>query len=515
MSIGRVAMTSPALEAHPAPSLRPGETILELRGLEKRYPGTHALKPVDLAFRSGEIHAIVGENGAGKSTLIKLLTGVMPRTSGEVIWEGKAVGLATPHEAMDLGINAVHQEVVLCRHLTVAANIFLGEENASFGLLRDRAMVRQAQKIIDDLGFDLPAHVMLGDLTIGQQQLIAAARATTRGTKFLIFDEPTAYLTRKEVAQLFALIRRLEAQGVTIIYISHRMEEVFELASRVSVLRDGTLVGTRDIAETDDAELVRMMINRSIEQIYHKDRFTPGATLVETKSLSGKGFEDVSITVRAGEIVGLYGLIGAGRSEFVMSLYGRQKKSAGSVLWEGKPVEIDSEHDAIRLGMALAPESRRDQGLCLNLSVSANLNLPIYKRISKNLLISNSQERVHADRQIDGLRIKTPGRHALASSLSGGNQQKIVIGKWLNHGARLFIFDEPTVGVDVGTKAEIYRLFSALLAEGAGIILISSYLPEVYELADTLHVFRRGRLVASHDYRAADHEQVLTEAIGV
>ena len=508
-------MTSPALEAHPAPSLPPGETIMELRGLEKRYPGTHALKPVDLAFKSGEIHAIVGENGAGKSTLIKLLTGVMPRTSGEVIWEGEPVGLATPHEAMDLGINAVHQEVVLCRHLTVAANIFLGEENARFGLLRDRAMVREAQKIIDDLGFDLPAHVKLGDLTIGQQQLIAAARATTRGTKFLIFDEPTAYLTRREAAQLFALIRRLEAQGVTIVYISHRMEEVFELASRVSVLRDGTLVGTRNIAETNDAELVRMMINRSIEQIYHKDQFTFGPAIVETRNLSGKGFEDVSVTVRSGEIVGLYGLIGAGRSEFVMSLYGREKKTAGSVLWDGKPVEINSEHDAMKLGMALAPESRRDQGLCLNLPVGFNLNLPIYKRISNNMLISGAQEAGQADRQIAGLRIKTPSRNALASSLSGGNQQKIVIGKWLNHGARLFIFDEPTVGVDVGTKAEIYRLFSTLLAEGAGIILISSYLPEVYELSDTLHVFRRGRLIASHGYRAADHEQVLTEAIGV
>ncbi len=508
-------MTSPVLEAHPAPSLPPGETILELRGLEKRYPGTHALKPVDFAFKSGEIHAIIGENGAGKSTLINLLTGVMPRTSGEVFWEGELVGLATPHEAMKLGINAVHQEVVLCRHLSVAANIFLGEETVSFGILQGRAMVREAQKIIDDLGFDLPAHVMLGDLTIGQQQLIAAARATTRGTKFLIFDEPTAYLTRKEAAQLFALIRRLEAQGVTIVYISHRMEEVFEIASRVSVLRDGTLVGTRYIAETNDAELVRMMINRSIEQIYHKDQFTFGPAIVETKNLSGKGFEDVSMTVRSGEIVGLYGLIGAGRSEFVMSLYGREKKTAGSVLWDGKPVEIHSEHDAMKLGMALAPESRRDQGLCLNLPVGLNLNLPIYKRISNNMLISGAQEAAQADRQINGLRIKTPGRHALASSLSGGNQQKIVIGKWLNHGAKLFIFDEPTVGVDVGTKAEIYRLFSTLLAEGAGIILISSYLPEVYELSDTLHVFRRGRLIASHGYRAADHEQVLTEAIGV
>ncbi|SFT64465.1 sugar ABC transporter ATP-binding protein [Mesorhizobium sp. YR577] len=501
---------------HPAPDAAvPGQPILELKGLEKKYVGTHALKPVDLAFKAGEIHAIVGENGAGKSTLIKLLTGVIPRTSGEVLWDGKPVALATPNEAIALGINAVHQEVVLCRHLTVAANMFLGEEDTRFGMLQGRTMVQRAQKIIDDLGFNLPAHVMLGDLTIGQQQLIAAARATIRGTRFLIFDEPTAYLTRKETEQLFALIRRLEAEGVTIVYISHRMEEVFELASRVSVLRDGTLVGTRNISETDDAELVRMMINRSIEQIYHKDKFDPGETIVEAKNLSGKGFENVSLSVRAGEIVGLYGLIGAGRSEFVLTLYGREKKSAGEIFWNGKPANIRNEHDAMKLGMALAPESRRDQGLCLNLSVGTNLNLPIYKRISSKLLISGAQEKSHAERQIGGLRIKTAGRHALASSLSGGNQQKIVIGKWLNHGAKLFIFDEPTVGVDVGTKAEIYRLFSTLLSKGAGIILISSYLPEVYELADTLHVFRRGRLVASHAHGQASHEEVLTEAIGV
>ena len=507
-------MTTPTLAAHPAPDLEPGQTILEMRGLEKKYPGTHALKPIDLAFEAGEIHAIVGENGAGKSTLIKLLTGVIPRTSGEVIWEGKPVALATPHEAMSLGINAVHQEVVLCRHLTVAANMFLGEENVRHGLLQQRAMLRDAQKIIDDLGFDLPAHVMLGGLTIGQQQLIAAARATVRGTKFLIFDEPTAYLTRREADQLFTLIRRLKAEGVTIVYISHRMEEVFELADRVSVLRDGAYEGTRKTSETDEAELVRLMINRTIEQIYHKEHFEPGKVIVETRNLSGKGFEDVSMSVREGEIVGLYGLIGAGRSEFVTTLYGRHARTAGTVLWNGKEVTIRSEHDAMRLGIALAPESRRDQGLCLNLPVGLNLNLPIYKRISKTLLISGAQEKAQAERQIGGLRIKTPTRNALASSLSGGNQQKIVIGKWLNHGAKLFIFDEPTVGVDVGTKAEIYRLFSTLLSEGAGIILISSYLPEVYELSDTLHVFRRGRLAASYGFHGGSHEDVLTQAIG-
>jgi ribose transport system ATP-binding protein len=493
----------------------PGGAILELRKLDKRFTGTHALKAVDLAFMPGEIHAIVGENGAGKSTLIKLLTGVHVRSGGDILWQGEPVHIATPHDAIALGINAVHQEVVLCRHLTVAANLFLGNEEVKGGLLQHRAMERDAQKILDDIGFSLPAGALLSSLTIGQQQLVATARAATRGTKFLIFDEPTAYLTRQETAQLFALIRRLKARGVTIVYISHRLEEIFDLADRVSILRDGELVSTARIEDTTEELLIRGMINRSIEQIFHKETVPLGPVLLESRNLTGRGFTDVSMTVRQGEIVGLYGLIGAGRSEFVLSLFGREPASSGEILWQGRPVRIRSERNALDLGIVLAPESRRDQGLCLNLPVGFNVNLPILRRLTRGVLLSGRAETQHAEQQIGDLRIKTASRHALAASLSGGNQQKIVIGKWLNHGAKLFIFDEPTVGVDVGTKAEIYRLMGTLLKQGAGIILISSYLPEVYELADTLHVFRAGRLVASHGHKQASHEDVLTRAIGV
>ncbi|MGH6806352.1 MAG: ATP-binding cassette domain-containing protein, partial [Ensifer adhaerens] len=263
------------------------------------------------------------------------------------------------------------------------------------------------------------------------------------------------------------------------------------------------------------AELITLMINRTIAQIYHKEHFPAGETIVETRGLSGPGFEDVSLTVRAGEIVGLYGLIGAGRSEFALGLYGRHASTAGEVYWQGRKVKIANERTAMDLGIALAPESRRDQGLCLNLPIGLNINLPVFNRLTRGLTINRQKEIENADRQIRDLKIKTPSRRVLASAMSGGNQQKIVIGKWLSHGAKLFIFDEPTVGVDVGTKAEIYRLFARLLENGAGIILISSYLPEVYELSDRLHVFRRGRLVASHDYHAASHEEVLTQAIGV
>ena len=501
------------LDAHAAGATLAGP-LLVLRGLDKRFGATHALKAVDLAFEPGEVHAIVGENGAGKSTLIKLLTGVHMRSGGEVVWRGQPVGLSTPHEAIELGINAVHQEVVLCPHLSVAANLFLGDEKSRFGLLQGRAMVRDAQRILGEIGFSLPAGALLSSLTIGQQQLVATARAATRGTKFLIFDEPTAYLTRQETEQLFALIRRLKARGVTIVYISHRLEEVFELADRVSILRDGRLVSTSNVAETSEAALIAGMLNRSLDQVHYKEEVPFGAEILSTRGLSGKGFEDISVTVRAGEVVGLYGLIGAGRSEFVQTVFGRQSKSAGEIVWKGEPVLIRDEADAIRRGLALVPESRRDQGLCLNMGVDFNINLPIFDRLTKGFVINHRAEAAHADRQIQDLRIRTAKRGAPASSLSGGNQQKIVVGKWLNHGASLYIFDEPTVGVDVGTKVEIYRLFARLLKDGAGIILISSYLPEVYDLCDTLHVFRRGRLVASHAGHGHEHEQILTEAIG-
>jgi ribose transport system ATP-binding protein len=492
-----------------------GAPLVVLQKLDKRFGATHALKAIDLTFEEGEIHAIVGENGAGKSTLIKLLTGVYPRSSGEVFWRGAPVALATPHEAINLGINAVHQEVVLCPHLTVAANIFLGDEEMRGGLLDKKRMVRDAQTLLDDLGFSLPADVILSSLTIGQQQLIATARAERRGAKFLIFDEPTAYLTRQEVTALFKLIRRLKADGVTIVYISHRLEEVFELCDRVSVLRDGALVGTRRVNETNEADLIALMINRTIEQIYYKETIPIGATILETDKLSGQGFLDVSIKVREGEIVGLYGLIGAGRSEFVQSVFGRHPATSGRISWLGNDVSIRNERQAMNLGIALAPESRRDQGLCLNLGVGLNINLPIFKRLSMGPLINLGRESAAADKQIHDVQIKTSSRAAPVTSLSGGNQQKVVIGKWLNHGAKLFIFDEPTVGVDVGTKAEIYRLLASLLQRGAGIIMVSSYLPEVYELADTLHVFRAGGIAASHRHKDASQETVLTEAIGV
>ena len=487
--------------------------LLALEALDKRFLGTHALKEVTLNLMAGEVHAIVGENGAGKSTLIKILTGAYTRSGGRILFEGREVMLNRPGEALALGIEAVHQEMVLCPHLTVAANIFLGSEPASAGFLRERDMRAKAQEVLDDLGFDIPADVALSALTIGQQQLVAAARATMRRCRLIIFDEPTGYLTRSEASGLFALIRRLHAQGVAIVYISHRLEEVFDLADRVSVLRDGRLVSTRRIAETNHDSIIRDMVNRSVGDLHHKESVPLGEELLRTENLSGPGFDDVSMRVRRGEIVGFYGLVGAGRSEFVQAVFGRMRTTSGHMVLKGAPFRPRSVGAAIRRGIALVPESRRDQGLCMNQSVGFNINLAVFERLSRFGFVRRRLERTGADRQIETLRIRTAGREAAAQTLSGGNQQKIVVGKWLNRGADLLIVDEPTVGVDVGTKAELYRLFGKLLHDGVGIILISSYLPEVYDLADTLHVMRGGRLVASYGRGAASHEAVLADAL--
>ena len=489
--------------------------IMELRQVDKRFTGTYALKSVSLAFEEGEIHALVGENGAGKSTMIKILTGAYPRSGGEILWHGQKVALDSPHDAIGLGINAVHQEVVLCRHLDVAANMFLGCEDAGYGLLRKRAMRGRAQRVLDDLGFNIDAGAILGELTIGQQQLVATARAAMRGTRFLILDEPTGYLTRQETDQLFRLIRRLNGEGVTIVYISHRLEEIFELSHRVSVLRDGVLIATHATAKTDERALIRDMVARSIEEVHYKEQVECGELLLRVEGLSGPGFSDVSLDVHKGEVVGLYGLVGAGRSEFVQCLFGRTRRTAGRVAFKGRDVDIRREREAIDLGIALVPESRRDQGLCLALGVGFNLNAPIFERLGRAGLMDASAEREAAGRQIRDMRIVTASQKSLAATLSGGNQQKIVIGKWLSHGADLFIFDEPTVGVDVGTKVEIYKLIAGLLRTGVGIILISSYLPEVRDLSDRLCVFRAGRLVSTSSPRAVASEAILKEAIGV
>lgn len=499
----------------PPATVTPGaDVLLELRGVDKRFPGTHALKAVNLTLPRGETHGVVGENGAGKSTLIRILTGAHQKDAGTLLWQGQMVDPKSPLEAQALGINAVHQEVALAPALSVAENIFLGDEPTWAGLVRNRQLAARAQALLDDLGFDLSARRRLGDLTIGQQQLVATARASARGTKLLIFDEPTAYLTSSETQGLFRLVRRLQSEGVTVVYISHRLEEVFELCDRVTVLRDGAVISSRPLAETTRNSLIRDMVGRSFEQLYYKETITPGETLLEARELSGPGFSGVSLALRRGEVVGLFGLIGAGRSEFLAALFGRARVTTGAMTLKGRPYRPKSVGDAVEQGVALIPESRRLQGLCLPMPVGFNLNLPSYHRISPLGIVRGGLEADNADMQIRNLSIRTPTAARPVGKLSGGNQQKVVVGKWLLHGAEVYLFDEPTTGVDVSTKLEMYKLFAELLKGGAGIILVSSYLPEVLELSDTLHVFRQGRLVGTHSYGNASGEAILEQALG-
>ncbi|MFB2553719.1 sugar ABC transporter ATP-binding protein [Ensifer soli] len=498
-----------------SPSAARHQPLVRLEGIGKSFPGTVALEGITLEIFPGEVLAIVGENGAGKSTLIKILTGAHVPTTGDIHVEGHVVTLPTPAKAQALGLNAVHQEVVLCPHLTVAENIYLGIEKTGRGVLDKPWMQAQSQALLDELGFDIDASVELGSLSIGRQQLVAAARAKIRASRLIIFDEPTAYLTRQETERLFSLIRSLRDTGVAVLYISHRMEEIFELCDRACVLRDGRLISTRWITETNQEQLIRDMVNRDLGDVHYKEAIDRGDVLLEVRNLSGAGFEDMNLTVHRGEVVGLFGLIGAGRSEFVQTVFGRHAASTGTMTLQGREYAPKNVAHAIRRGMALIPESRKIQGLCLNQTVEFNLGLNAFRRLTRRWLVSNVLMRATADRMVALLDIHPPDPTIEVGNLSGGNQQKVVIGRWMNHGAEVFIFDEPTVGVDVKTKRQIYLLLAGLLKKGAGVILISSYLPEVYDLSDRLIVMYRGKTRRVFDRpREVAHDVVLAAALG-
>ncbi|MBZ9606024.1 sugar ABC transporter ATP-binding protein [Phyllobacterium chamaecytisi] len=498
----------------PASGGASGTPLVRLANIDKHFGGTYALRNVSLALKAGEIHAVVGENGAGKSTLIKIMVGAYARSAGELFWKGLPLRVSGPRDMLALGIYAVNQEMLLCPHLTVAENLFLGCEAGRYGLLRARDMERQAQAILDDLGFSIDSRNLLFDLSIGQRQLVAIARAAIYQSELVIFDEPTAYLSRSEADLLFTLIRRFRKEGRAIVYISHRMEEIFELADRVSVLRDGQLLSTRPIQETTPNALIAEMAARPIGDIHHKESVAIGETLLEIEGLSGPGFDNISMTVKGGEIVGLFGLVGSGRSEFVRSVFGRTSASAGTIRRGGKSVRIRRESDAIEAGMALIPESRRYEGLCLQLDVGSNISLANLPALSRFGVIDTVEEQRRARQWMSRLKVAANSEAMTVGRLSGGNQQKVVIAKWLEHGADIFIFDEPTVGVDVAAKAEIYKTIAQLLQKGAGVIIISSYLPEVYDLADSLHVFREGRQVAQFAHKQVGHDVILAKAIG-
>jgi ribose transport system ATP-binding protein len=491
-------MTNAATPAMPAGGTS-AETILELRKLRKTFPAVVALDNVDFDVRRGEVHALLGANGAGKSTLIKIVAGLYRADAGEIRIAGSPVELRDPHAAQALGVSVIYQDFALALNLTVAENLFLGRELMTrFGLVDWRRTHREARRLLDRLGIDIPTTMRVSKLSTGQRQLVEIAKALGIEAKLLVLDEPTASLSRGEAEKLFDLIRRLARSGVGIIYVSHRLEEIAPLATRVTVLRDGRSVGTYTVDQLDRAGVVALITGHEWRSPERPQRAAApsGEPLLELRSLSRAGeFEDISLRVCRGEILALTGLIGAGRTELLETIFGARRVGAGEIRISGRVVTFARPRDAISSGVALIPEDRRGQGLALIMPVAANMTLAALGRFISGLLLQPRHELQHVRRMIAELAIKTAGPLQAAALLSGGNQQKLVLAKWLSTSAELFLLDEPTQGVDVDTKDEIYRLMRDLAATGKAVLVASSDLEEVLEVGDRILAMRRGRIV--------------------
>jgi ABC-type sugar transport system ATPase subunit len=493
--------------------------LLEMRSIGKSFPGVRALRRVDFAVAAGEVHALVGENGAGKSTLMKILAGAYLADEGEIRLDGRPVRFAAPQEALAAGVVTIYQELNLIPALSVGENVFLGDEpHVGTSPVIDWAAVhRRSGELLAKVGVELDTRVAVNSLGVGRQQLVEVAKALHRTPRLIVMDEPTASLGLAEIDELFRVIRELRGRGVSIVYISHRLDEIFAVCDRVTVMRDGTVVDTRRVADSDVETLVQMMVGRKLARALRAPNPAAGrAELLRVTGLTRRGaFEDVSFSVRQGEIYGLGGVVGAGRTEVARAIFGADPIDAGEIAIDGQPVRIGSPRDAVRNGIAMLTEDRKAEGLVLGLSVAQNIALTVLDRIARALgFIPPARESALAQRFITSLHIRTPGSEQLAINLSGGNQQKVVLAKWLAVKPKLLIFDEPTRGVDVGAKAEIYTLIRELVAEGMAVIVISSELPELLSLSDRIGVLKRGRIVAELDAAATDEATVLAYAAG-
>jgi ribose transport system ATP-binding protein len=486
--------------------------ILELRDIVKFYPGVAALNRVSIAFRPGEIHAIIGENGAGKSTLIKCITGCVEPSQGEIIFRGESCAHLTPIEALEKGIGAVYQEFNLVPFLSVAENIFYGREKKKKLFLDHAAMNREARAIIEELGISIDPRARVKDLTVAYQQMVEVAKIVSREVKFLIMDEPSAPLTPPEIEAMFAVLRRLKQEGVTILYISHRMEEIFQIADRVTVLRDGLYIATLNTAETNRGELIRLMVGRELSGTYPQRTTEKGEVVLSVKNLCSDYIKDVSFELGKGEILGLGGLVGAGRTETARAIFGADTLTGGEIFLNGKPVRIKSPKEAIQHGIGLIPEDRKRHGVLQGLSVKVNITFACLPVLSKRQWIETGKENGVVREQIANLQIKTPSDSQLVKNLSGGNQQKVVLAKWLATKCDVLIFDEPTRGIDVGAKQEIYKLMRSLAEQGKSIIMISSEMPELLGLSDRIVVMREGQVMGELNSREATQETVLAMA---
>jgi ribose transport system ATP-binding protein len=489
---------------------------LALRGIRKCFPGVVALDAVDLELLPGEVHVLLGENGAGKSTLMKIISGAVLRDAGEISVNGKVVDIAGPRHAQALGIGIIYQEFNLIPHLTAGENILLGREPSLMpGVIDQRTLMREAQRQLDDLGVAIDARSTVKRLSVAEQQMVEVAKALSLDARVLIMDEPTSALTAQEINELFAAIRRLKARGVAIVYISHRMEELFAIGDRVTVLRDGRHVGTRRIGETTMTELVTMMVGRDLKDQFPKQRAAIGEEVLRVEGLRRDGLlHDISFTLRRGEVVGLAGLMGSGRTELARAIFGADTLDGGRVFVRGEEKKITSPRVAIDLGLGFLTEDRKQQGLVLMLSVRENICLPSVGRWSRAGVMQSSREVAAAEQRIRELRIKTPSAQQRVVNLSGGNQQKVVLAKWLCTDADILIFDEPTRGIDVGSKVEIYQLMNQLVARGAAILMISSELPEIIGMSDRILVMHAGRIAGEFPAAEATQEKLLAAALG-
>ena len=490
--------------------------ILEMKGIVKSFGPVKALKGVDFDLRAGEVHALMGENGAGKSTLMKVLTGIHDANEGTIHYNGKQVAYSKPKEAMEDGIVIVHQELNMMNHLTVAQNIFIGREEFRHNLLiDDGASIKKAKKLFDLLKLDINPTEKVGNLTVGKQQMVEIAKALSMDAKVIVFDEPTAALTESEINELFVIIDDLRAKGVGIIYISHRMDEIARITDRVTVMRDGEYVGTVNTKETTKDEIIAMMVGRTIyEDPKAASAVADDAPVVlEVKNLNaGSSVKDVSFQLRKGEILGFSGLMGAGRTEVARLLFGADKKESGIIFVNGKEVTINSPQDAIREGIGYLSEDRKRFGCIVDMTIADNTVMTNLDKYIKGGLINDGEIVKVSDEFVKQLRTKTPSSKQLVRNLSGGNQQKVVIAKWLEQNSDILIFDEPTRGIDVGAKSEIYTLMNALVAQGKSIIMISSELTEILRMSDRIVVMCEGRKTGELDISQATQERILALA---
>ncbi len=489
--------------------------VLEMDRVSKRFGATQALDDVSLQLYRGEIHALLGENGAGKSTLIKIMTGIQQQDIGEIRIDGEAVRIASSQDAQRLGVAAIYQEPMIFPDLSVAENIFIGHRDRG-KIVDRRRMEREAAEVLARLDMRLDVGEPARGLTLAEQQTVEIAKAISLDVRVLIMDEPTASLSAHEVRQLFRIVFTLRQQGVAVLFISHRMDEVFEIADRVTILRDGRWISTTPRAEVTPAMAIRRMVGREVKELFRRERRDPGEVRLSVRELRREGvFQDISFELRAGEVLGFAGLVGAHRTDVGLALFGIAPADGGLVELDGVPVTLTNPHDAMRLGIAYSTEDRRQLGLVMPLSIASNVSLPSLPRyLSPAGLVRRDEERAAAETFRERLSIRAPSVETPAGSLSGGNQQKVVISKWLDTNPKVLILDEPTRGIDVGSKIEVHQLVDDLAAKGMAIILISSDLPEVMAMSDRILVMREGRQMAILDHREATQERVLSAAMG-